>query len=110
MIKNPYKYTGPLDPERDHQVCIPRNGYVKQIIEGIKNDEYWAVLGPRQIGKTTFIRQIQKKITNAFHIYFNLEITPKTNEQFYQWLMDKILEEIPSKEKPSRVKKGKGNG
>jgi len=109
VIKNPYIYTGPLDPGKDRLVCIPRSEYVKEIIEGIQKDEYWAVLGPRQIGKTTFIRQIQMMITNAFHIYLNLEVTPKTNEKFYQWLMDKILEEIPSKEKPARVKKGKGN-
>lgn len=110
MIKNPYKYTGPLDPEKDNLVCIPRSEYVKDIIEGIKKDEYWAVLGPRQIGKTTFIRQIQKKITNAFHIYFNLEVTPKTEKQFYRWLMDRILEEIPSKERDVQLKKRKKIG
>ena len=72
MIKNPYIYTGPLDPISNKLVCISRNKDVNDIIESIEEGHYYAVLGPRQIGKTTFLRQIQNHIKNAFQILFNL--------------------------------------
>jgi tRNA A-37 threonylcarbamoyl transferase component Bud32 len=96
-LENPYKYTGPLDPDRDKIVSIPRTGELNQVIPGILKGDYWAVFGPRQIGKTTFLHQVAHEIGNAAAccMYFDLEIPPATEENFYQWLMDKFLEQIP---------------
>jgi predicted AAA+ superfamily ATPase len=96
MLENPYKYMGPLDPVSDWLICIPRQEQLEIVIKGvIKNDEFWAVLGPRQIGKTTFLRQIEKKYPDARYIYFNFEISPNTIDSFYQWGKKQIIEKIP---------------
>jgi predicted ATP-binding protein involved in virulence len=97
MIENPYKYTGPLDPVEDKLVFINRQKQVDTVIKGIRSGEYWAVLGPRQIGKTTFLRQILTTYTDAVYIYFDFEISPKSEKEFYSWLMHEILEDLPSK-------------
>ena len=47
MNRNPYKYKGPLDPEKDELVCIPRTEEVAQVIDGIISGDYWAIHGPR---------------------------------------------------------------
>jgi predicted AAA+ superfamily ATPase len=103
--KIPYKYKGPLDPIKDELVCIPRSDQVNQLIAGIKQGEYWVVLGPRQIGKTTFLRQIQEAYKDAYYIYFNLQIELKTEENFYQWLIEEFEEEIPTQDSPPKEEK-----
>lgn len=97
MSKNPYWYNGPLDLVKNSLVCISRQDDVKKIIKGINSDGYWAILGPRQIGKTTFLRQIEKKLSsNYYTIYFDFEITSETKLIFYQRLMNKFNSDIPS--------------
>ncbi len=96
MPKNPYKFKGPLEPEKDQLVCVPREKNVNDVIEGILNGDYWAILGPRQIGKTTFLRLIQQKFPHAYYIYVDFELAPKKKEtDFYHWLMKMFLEKIP---------------
>ena len=68
MKKNPYKFRGPLDLDKDKLVLVTRSYDLDRVCNGIKNGEYWAILGPRQIGHTTFLRQIIKKIENFFHL------------------------------------------
>jgi predicted AAA+ superfamily ATPase len=99
MRQNPYRYNGPLDPVKDALVCIPRDKQIKKVIEKIVQGDYCAILGPRQIGKTTFLRQLQINYTDAHYIYFNFEVSPKNEETFYQWMKDVILEEIPAEPK-----------
>jgi energy-coupling factor transporter ATP-binding protein EcfA2 len=99
MHLNPFRYKGPLDLEEDKLVCVPRSDQVKKIIMGINKGYYWSILGPRQIGKTTFLRQIQHEHPNAYHLYFNFEATPSSDENFYPWLVKEILRKIPSKQK-----------
>jgi len=96
MNRNPYRYTGPLDPVRDSLACVSRQDDVKKIIKGINSNEYWAILGPRQIGKTTFLRQIEKEYPEGHYAYFNFDIAPDSEEKFYKWLINRIQEEIPS--------------
>lgn len=93
---NPYRYIGPLDPDKDESVCIPRTENVEKVITGITKGEYWAIVGPREVGKTTFLRLIQKEFPHAHYVYFNFEVNPSNNEQFYKSLSQEFLKCIPS--------------
>jgi tRNA A-37 threonylcarbamoyl transferase component Bud32/predicted AAA+ superfamily ATPase len=103
ITKNPYKYKGALDPVKDQLVCIPRTSDLNRVIDGIESGEYWNILGSRQVGKSTFLRQIQNYLRNEYPIYLSFEVSPETKENFYQWLMDKIRERIPAKEKEIKI-------
>jgi len=96
MNRNPYKYKGPLDPEKDELVCIPRTEEIDRVIHGIISGDYWAVIGPIQSGKTTFLRLLKKKFTEAHYIYFDFEVAPSNEENLYQWMMDRFMAEVPS--------------
>ncbi len=54
IVENPYKYNGPLDISEDELVVISRKDHLKQVVKSLKKGNYWAILGPRAIGKTTF--------------------------------------------------------
>ncbi len=111
VTKNPYKFMGPLDPIKDKTVCIPRQEEVTSIVRGSDLSDYWVIIGPRQIGKTTFLRQIQHNCPAAHFVYFNFEVSPYTEEDFYTWLRDILLEEIPSEPMPvDRKDKNLGPG
>jgi hypothetical protein len=90
MLKNPYKYKGPLDPIKNKIVLVPRKDNLSRVIAGIKAGEYWGIFGLRQIGKTTFLRQIKNRFKNAHHIYIDFEVSPEKEENFYQWLMEEF--------------------
>lgn len=98
-MDNPYKYTGPLDPDQDELVCIPRDHQLDVVLQGIRRGDYWAVFGPRQMGKTTFLRQIRRECSLsgkfAHCLYLDFEAPPATDENFYQWFMARIQQEIP---------------
>jgi serine/threonine protein kinase/ABC-type cobalamin/Fe3+-siderophores transport system ATPase subunit len=97
MPVNPYKYNGPLDPAKDRLVLVSRANDLTVIKEGIKKGDFWAILGIKQIGKTTLLRQIETCTKKAYHIHVNFQVSPSENEKnFYQWLMGKFLERIPS--------------
>lgn len=97
MIRNPYKFSGPLDPVEDRLVCIPRSEKVNNIITGIKRGDYWALLGPRQVGKTTLLHLIKNKFPYAYYVYCDFELPyPEEKEDFYQWLRGKFKKEISS--------------
>lgn len=100
--KIPYEYKGPLEPIKHERVCISRTDQVNEVIAGIETGEYWTILGPRQIGKTTFLRQIQEAYKDAYYIYFNLQIELKTEENFYQWLIEEFEEAIPAEDIPAK--------
>lgn len=107
MHPNPYRYKGPLDPVKHRMVCIPRDEDVQRVIQGIIKGDYWAILGPRQMGKTTFLRQVQHAFSNAHYIYFNFEVPHSNESDFYQWLMGQFLAEIPSAKKKLSLRKWK---
>lgn len=96
MIQNPFRFNGPLDPNRDIPVCVPRPKEIDEIGFGILKGEYWAILGPRQIGKTTLLNLIQDHFKNAHYIYFNCEIAPNGEKDFYQWIISRLEKEIPA--------------
>lgn len=108
--RNPYKFTGPLDPGRDQAVCVPRTMEVNRVIEGILSDNsYWAILGPRHIGKTTLLRQIQKELAHAYYVYFNFEIAPHDAKSFYHWVTDQILTVVPTHQNKPDLKNDNWN-
>lgn len=109
MRLNPYRYKGPLDPVKDQIVCVPRREDLNKVINGIMRGDYWAVLGPRQIGKTTFLRQLKNTFTNAHYIYFDFEVSYSSEEDFYRSMMDKFLSEIPFERKKPAIKEWKDN-
>lgn len=96
MNHNPYKYTGPLDPKEDALVCVPRTKEVNKVITGIMRGDYWAILGPSQIGKNTFLRLIRKEFPYAYYLMVDFEVLQADNEKaFYQWLTAQFKKEIP---------------
>jgi predicted ATP-binding protein involved in virulence len=109
MSINPYKYLGPLDPENDKEVCIPRIKEVHRVIRGIAHDDYWVVLGSRLVGKTTFLRQIIKSLdhSTSHSLYINFEISPGNKEEFYQWMTQQFIEKIPHTETHDKSMKKK---
>lgn len=96
MEHNPFRFNGPLDLVRDRAVCIPRDKEVRKMITSIANGDYCAVLGPRQIGKTTFLNQIKHRFPNADFIYIDAKMRHLDAEDFYQWLRKEFLNVIPS--------------
>jgi tRNA A-37 threonylcarbamoyl transferase component Bud32 len=99
-MENPFKYTGPLDPVKDRAVCVPRATSLNRVVKGILKGDYWAIFGSRQVGKTTFLLQIAHRCTFAHCLYFDFEIPPATDENFYQWLMDRFQADIPCQPMP----------
>jgi predicted ATPase len=98
MNKNPYQYNGPLEPGKDKLVLIPRSDVLERVIKGINKGDYWAIFGPREIGKTTFLRQLAHQLNkSAYTINFNLQVSPKSAETFYQSIIDRLIDKIPSK-------------
>lgn len=105
MIKNPYHYNGPLEPGKDKLVLIPRNDALKRVVKGINKGDYWAIFGPREIGKTTFLRQLAERLNkSSYTINFNLQVSPKSAETFYQSIIDRLLDKIPSKKREIKRK------
>ncbi|NIM11949.1 MAG: AAA family ATPase [Candidatus Aminicenantes bacterium] len=100
MIENPYRYTGPLDPDKDKIICAPRSGEINKVIGGIKRGDYWSIMGPRQIGKTTFLFQLSKEISPIPCIYINFEIELKSQEAYYQMIINEIMEKVPAETVP----------
>ena len=93
---NPYNYKGPLDPINDKIICIPRKKEVEKIIRGLLRGEYWAVIGPRQVGKTTLLRQIETAFPQAYCVYMDLELSSSENNLFYRSLIEEFQKRIPS--------------
>jgi hypothetical protein len=92
LNENPFRFTGPLDPDRDRLVCAPRADQVNKVVQGIERGDYWSVTGPRQIGKTTFLNQLQKKLARYLCIYINFEMRFSTSEAFYEMIRGEISE------------------
>lgn len=99
MKKNPFKYTGPLAPSEDEQVFLLQDSLVDKVIQGLTAGDYWAINGPRQIGKTTFLRTIQCRFPHAYYVYLNFELSPNEKPEFYKWLENEVSEHIPNESK-----------
>ena len=110
MQQNPYKYHGPLDPDKDRSVFIERSSESGEVISGIMRGEYWTILGPRQIGKTTFLNQLINELAAYICLYFDMEVCPDTDQQFYDWLIDRISDQMLEAGAKINLKNGKDFG
>ncbi|MFC2155076.1 AAA-like domain-containing protein [Acidobacteriota bacterium] len=106
MQKNPYKYTGLLDPLEDMSVCVFREKDLNKVIEGILQGAFWAILGPRQIGKTTFLCQIKYKLANYHCIYIDFVVTSKNEAEFYNRIVNTIYEQVGGKPQANILERG----
>jgi hypothetical protein len=96
MCENPYEYENPVDLSKNNFVGVSRKEVLTLIIQGVRRGEYWAILGPRQIGKTTFLHQIKNNFPNTHILYFDFKTSPSNEEALYQRIIDRFLEKIPS--------------
>ncbi|UCH92838.1 MAG: AAA-like domain-containing protein [Candidatus Aminicenantes bacterium] len=110
MQRNPYNFTGPLHPLEDKPACISRSKEIEKIITGTCQGDYWVILGPRQIGKTTLLRQIKHELSVYPCIYIDLEISPKTEEAFYDWIINIIHENFDEKPAADNINRWKDFG
>jgi len=112
MVENLYEFTGPLDPDRHQIICAPRRKELNEVIEGVKRGDYWSILGPRQIGKTTFLYQLCKALSREPYacIYIDLEIGANSEETFYEILINEIMEKLPKDIAPMDMDKWKKLG
>jgi hypothetical protein len=92
MPLNPYRFTGPLDPVEDRSVCIPRTKELAKVIAGILQGDYWVILGPRQMGKTTLLRQIKQELAIYPGIYMDFESSPGCEDAFYRSIINTMRE------------------
>lgn len=84
MEENPFKFIGPLEPGKDDLVIF-RRPELDNVISGIGKGEYFAILGPRQIGKSTFLNLIWDEIKDSFHcIYIDLESLSGDERELYR--------------------------
>ena len=102
----PFKYTGPLDPEHDSLVSITRHEELKEVVKGVSNQTYYAIVGPRQIGKTTFLFQLLREISENLHgfqgIYLTLEdLVQVKHQDFYKNFARKIISSLSSRYRDS---------
>jgi predicted component of type VI protein secretion system len=104
MPPNPYKFEEPLDPGRDKLVCISRKDDMDKVIGGLIKGDYWAVLGPENIGKTTFLHQVKTTVINARFIYLDFETVPTHKEEFYRMLKNLLEEEVPAEQIKSSIR------
>ncbi|MEW5803459.1 MAG: AAA-like domain-containing protein [bacterium] len=98
----PFKFTGPLDPEQDSLVSIIRHEELKEVIKGVSNQTYYALVGPRQTGKTTFLFQLSKEIAHSLPgflgVYLTLEdLVQVKHEEFYKNFARKIVSSISNR-------------
>jgi hypothetical protein len=101
MQENPYKYAGPLAPVEDDLVCVSRSRDVKQVFDGIMRGDYWAIMGPRQIGKTTFLNLIKNQFVNAHYVY--LDFTDFAEEENpYEEVCKALSKHVPSEQEKSK--------
>lgn len=95
--KNPFKYCGHLDPKKDSDIYIDRRKDLEKVINHINELNYYAIIAPRQTGKTTFLQQLINKISEdeliqLECIYITLEdLTNVDPRKFYSNFARKII-------------------
>lgn len=95
--RNPYEYNGALDLKKDQMVCLSRVEQVEKAFHGIAWGDFQTIIAPRQLGKTTFIRQLEKRFPEGyFPVYFDIAgVIPGAHNKLYEWFMKKITEQVP---------------
>lgn len=90
---NPFRYRGPLDPIKNKSVCVLRQTLVRKVVTGIGRGEFYTIMGPRQIGKTTLLKLIQKEIEEekvCHVVYLNFELSPEIGKYLYEMIKEEL--------------------
>ncbi len=96
VVLSPYKYKGALYPKTDKIILAPRANEISTVFAGIKKGDYWAILGPRQIGKSTFLYQLREALEDCLCIHIDFQIFPKKEEAFYKYLTQLVIKNLAS--------------
>lgn len=92
----PFKFAGPLDPDYDNLIAIIRDEELKEVVNGLYNNTYYALIAPKQTGKTTFLFQLMNKMTKSLPgfqgVYITLEdLIQVERQEFYKSFARKII-------------------
>ena len=94
-MKQLFKYEQPLHPEKDRDILVKRQNQVNEIINEILRGKFWAIYGPRKIGKTTLLNQVKHELSGPYRcIYVDCRNSPNSPQHFFQWFMNKVQEEL----------------
>ena len=97
MKTNPYDW---MRPSPDLFYGTERFELIAEIISGLKRGESFAVIGGRRIGKTTFLRRLEKEITKANHILFPVYIdaqampSASSPSEAFNWIRSSVQQSI----------------
>ncbi len=95
--RNPFKYHGHLDSKKNSLTYIDRKKQMNQVLNGIYELNYYAIMAPRQTGKTTFMQQIINKLScDELYAYTRIYITLEDlialeKSEFYSQIGRKII-------------------
>jgi len=101
FIENPFKYSGHISPKK--HAYITRNKQIERVLNGIQRMVYYAVIAPRQTGKTTFMKHLINQISrDELHthegIYITLEdIRDVEKDKFYSYIARKITRSLENR-------------
>lgn len=94
-MENPYVYVRSLKPDSDLAVMVTREEDVYYTVGSLMQGKYCSVIGPRGIGKTTFLHQVKHEFKNSVCLYLDCNILPQDETEFYRSLEKVILEGVP---------------
>ena len=90
-----FKYEEPLHPDKDRNILVKRQNQVNEIINEILRGKFWAIYGPRKIGKTTLLNQIRDELAgNYCCIYVDCRNSPNDPQRFFQWFIEEVEKEL----------------
>jgi signal transduction histidine kinase/PAS domain-containing protein len=81
---------------------VERKALLNDVCQGILKPRYYSILGPKQIGKTTFLKQIKNRIEKEHKmfkcVYIDLgEVKTANSRLFYSDLVQNIFKELDGK-------------
>jgi signal transduction histidine kinase len=62
--QNPFHYQGPLNSLDHRSVMIKRTDLIEKMIRGVYSGQWFAITGPRKVGKTTLLLQFYHELKN----------------------------------------------
>lgn len=94
-----FKTRGPLDPGADAAVCVPRPelGLLLRAVQARTVDAYLAVLGSKQIGKTTLLYQLRARLRPSSLGVALIDLSPlrdQSEADFYRYMASQINSEL----------------
>lgn len=106
MVLNAFNYHLPLSPEAKTAISTTRESDLYKVLDGTSAGEYWAILGPALMGKSTFLLQLKNHLNASHYMYFRIKECPTKKNNFYRFLEQQWVRCIPAKRKPFSNLKG----